>query len=58
MSSIHPPAPQIFQLQAERMYHYERRVSQESGHIVAVSQKTPPRCAALDVTRVSESPPA
>ncbi|MCU1236048.1 MAG: glycosyl transferase, group 1 [Candidatus Solibacter sp.] len=46
-----------FKLQADRMYHYERRVSQESGHIVAVSKKDADEMRRLfDVTRVSEIP--
>jgi glycosyltransferase involved in cell wall biosynthesis len=46
-----------FKLQAERMYHYERRVSQASGHIVAVSRKDADEMRRLfDVTRVSEIP--
>jgi glycosyltransferase involved in cell wall biosynthesis len=46
-----------FQLQADRMYRYERRVSRESGHIVAVSQKDAEEMRRLfDVTRVSEIP--
>jgi polysaccharide biosynthesis protein PslH len=46
-----------FQLQAGRMYHYERRVSRESGHIVAVSQRDAAEMRRLfDVTRVSEIP--
>jgi glycosyltransferase involved in cell wall biosynthesis len=46
-----------FQLQANRMYHYERRVSRESGHIVAVSQSDADEMRRLfDVTRVTEIP--
>ena len=46
-----------FQLQADRMYHYERRVSRASGHIVAVSRKDADEMRRLfDVTRVSEIP--
>jgi glycosyltransferase involved in cell wall biosynthesis len=46
-----------FQLQADRMYHYERRVSRDSGHIVAVSKKDADEMRRLfDVTRVSEIP--
>ena len=46
-----------FKLQADRMYHYERRVSRESGHIVAVSKTDADEMRRLfDVTRVSEIP--
>ena len=46
-----------FQLQADRMYEYERRVSRESGHIVAVSQKDADEMRRLfDVTRVTQIP--
>jgi polysaccharide biosynthesis protein PslH len=46
-----------FKLQAERMYRYERRVSREAGHIVAVSQTDAEQMRALfDVTRVTEIP--
>jgi glycosyltransferase involved in cell wall biosynthesis len=46
-----------FKMQAERMYHYERRVSRASGHIVAVSAKDAGEMRRLfDVTRVSEIP--
>ncbi len=46
-----------FKLQADRMYHYERRVSQASGHIVAVSQTDAAEMRRLfDVTRVTEIP--
>ena len=46
-----------FKLQSERMYHYERRVSREAGHIVAVSQTDAEQMRALfDVTRVTEIP--
>jgi len=46
-----------FKLQAERMYEYERRVSRESGHIVAVSKKDADEMRRLfDVTRVTEIP--
>src|ERR1035441_7391571 len=46
-----------FKLQADRMYHYERRVSQASGHIVAVSQTDADEMRRLfDVTRVTEIP--
>jgi glycosyltransferase involved in cell wall biosynthesis len=44
-------------LQADRMYRYERRVSQASGHIVAVSQTDAAEMRRLfDVTRVTEIP--
>ena len=46
-----------FKLQADRMYRYERRVSQASGHIVAVSQTDADEMRRLfDVTRVTEIP--
>ena len=46
-----------FKLQADRMYRYERRVSQESGHIVAVSHTDAAEMRRLfDVTRVTEIP--
>jgi glycosyltransferase involved in cell wall biosynthesis len=46
-----------FKLQADRMYDYERRVSRESGHIVAVSRTDADEMRRLfDVTRVSEIP--
>jgi glycosyltransferase involved in cell wall biosynthesis len=46
-----------FKLQADRMYHYERRVSQAAGHIVAVSQTDAAEMRRLfDVTRVTEIP--
>ncbi|MEO8596170.1 MAG: glycosyltransferase [Candidatus Solibacter sp.] len=46
-----------FQLQAGRMYHYERRVSRESGHIVAVSKNDADEMRRLfDVSRVTEIP--
>jgi glycosyltransferase involved in cell wall biosynthesis len=46
-----------FKLQADRMYLYERRVSQASGHIVAVSQTDADEMRRLfDVTRVTEIP--
>ena len=46
-----------FKLQANRMYTYERRVSRDSGHIVAVSQNDADEMRRLfDVTRVSEIP--
>ena len=46
-----------FKLQAERMYHYERRVSQAAGHIVAVSQTDADQMRRLfDVTRVTQIP--
>src|ERR1035437_6328793 len=39
------------------MYHYERRVSQASGHIVAVSQTDAAEMRRLfDVTRLTEIP--
>ena len=56
----HAPDPlrrAYFRLQADRMYHYERRVSQASGHIVAVSQTDADEMRRLfDVTRVTEIP--
>src|ERR1039458_500077 len=46
-----------FKLQADRMYRYERRVSQASGHIVAVSRNDADEMRRLfDVTRVTEIP--
>ena len=46
-----------FKLQADRMYRYERRVSQASGHIVAVSRTDADVMRRLfDVTRVTEIP--
>ena len=46
-----------FKLQADCMYRYERRVSQASGHIVAVSQTDADEMRRLfDVTRVTEIP--
>lgn len=46
-----------FKLQADRMYHYERRVSQASGHIVAVSKTDADEMRRLfDVSRVTEIP--
>ena len=46
-----------FKLQAGRMYHYERRVSQESGHIAAVSRTDADQMRSLfGVTRVTEIP--
>jgi glycosyltransferase involved in cell wall biosynthesis len=46
-----------FKLQADRMYLYERRVSQASGHIVAVSQIDADEMRRLfDVTRVTAIP--
>ena len=46
-----------FRMQAERMYRYERRVSREAGHIVAVSKKDADEMRRLfDVSRVSEIP--
>jgi glycosyltransferase involved in cell wall biosynthesis len=46
-----------FKLQADRMYHYERRVSRAAGHIVAVSQTDATEMRRLfDVTRVTEIP--
>jgi glycosyltransferase involved in cell wall biosynthesis len=56
----HAPDPlrrAYFKLQADRMYHYERRVSQASGHIVAVSPTDAAEMRRLfDVTRVTEIP--
>lgn len=56
----HAPDPlrrAYFKLQADRMYRYERRVSQASGHIVAVSQTDAGEMRRLfDVTRVTEIP--
>ena len=56
----HAPDPlrrAYFRLQADRMYHYERRVSRASGHIVAVSQTDADEMRRLfDVTRVTEIP--
>jgi glycosyltransferase involved in cell wall biosynthesis len=46
-----------FQMQADRMYRYERRVSREAGHIVAVSRTDADEMRRLfDVTRVTEIP--
>ncbi|MGD0775736.1 MAG: glycosyltransferase [Candidatus Solibacter sp.] len=46
-----------FKLQADRMYRYERRVSQAAGHIVAVSRTDAEEMRRLfDVTRVTEIP--
>jgi glycosyltransferase involved in cell wall biosynthesis len=46
-----------FQLQADRMFEYERRVSLEAGHIVAVSKTDADEMRKLfGVTRVSEIP--
>jgi polysaccharide biosynthesis protein PslH len=46
-----------FKLQADRMFRYERRVSQASGHIVAVSRNDADEMRRLfDVTRVTEIP--
>jgi len=46
-----------FQLQAGRMYGYERRVSREAGHIVAVSRNDADEMRRLfDVTRVTAIP--
>src|SRR3954447_23696163 len=46
-----------FKLQADRMYHYERRVSREAGHIVAVSKNDAEEMRRLfDVSRVTEIP--
>jgi glycosyltransferase involved in cell wall biosynthesis len=46
-----------FRMQAERMYRYERQVSREAGHIVAVSRKDADEMRRLfDVTRVTEIP--
>jgi polysaccharide biosynthesis protein PslH len=56
----HAPDPlrrAYFRLQADRMYHYERRVSQASGRIVAVSHTDAAEMRRLfDVTRVTEIP--
>jgi glycosyltransferase involved in cell wall biosynthesis len=56
----HAPDPlrrAYFRLQTDRMYHYERRVSQSTGHIVAVSQTDAAEMRRLfDVTRVTEIP--
>ncbi len=56
----HAPDPvrrTYFKLQADRMYRYERRVSQASGHIVAVSQTDAAEMRRLfDITRVTEIP--
>jgi glycosyltransferase involved in cell wall biosynthesis len=46
-----------FQLQADRMFEFERRVSREAGHIVAVSATDAEEMRRLfNVTRVSEIP--
>jgi polysaccharide biosynthesis protein PslH len=46
-----------FKLQSDRMYHYERRVSRASGHIVAVSKTDADEMRRLfDVDRVTEIP--
>jgi glycosyltransferase involved in cell wall biosynthesis len=46
-----------FKLKSERMYHYERRVSRASGHIVAVSKNDAAEMRRLfDVQRVTEIP--
>ena len=46
-----------FKLQADRIYRYERRVSRESGRIVAVSHTDAAEMRRLfDVTRVTEIP--
>jgi glycosyltransferase involved in cell wall biosynthesis len=46
-----------FKLQADRMYRYERRVSQAAGHIVAVSRTDADEMRRLfDVTRVTAIP--
>src|SRR5205085_11778585 len=46
-----------FKLQAARMYRYERRVSREAGHIVAVSRTDADEMRRLfDVLRVTEIP--
>src|SRR5262245_22551256 len=46
-----------FNLQADRMYRYERRVSREAGHIVAVSKTDADEMRRLfDVTRITEIP--
>jgi glycosyltransferase involved in cell wall biosynthesis len=56
----HAPDPlrrAYFKLQADRMYRYERRVSQASGHIVAVSKTDAAEmCRLFDVTRVTDIP--
>jgi glycosyltransferase involved in cell wall biosynthesis len=56
----HAPDPlrrAYFQLQADRMYRFERRVSREAGHIVAVSKSDGDEMRRLfDVTRVTEIP--
>jgi glycosyltransferase involved in cell wall biosynthesis len=56
----HAPDPlrrAYFRLQADRMYHYERGVSQAAGHIVAVSPTDAAEMRRLfDVTRVTEIP--
>ena len=56
----HAPDPlrrAYFQLQARRMYRYERRVSRDAGHIVAVSKTDAEQMRRLfEVTRVSEIP--
>jgi polysaccharide biosynthesis protein PslH len=45
------------QIQASRMYEFERRVAREAGHIVAVSKTDADEMRKLfDVTRVSEIP--
>jgi glycosyltransferase involved in cell wall biosynthesis len=46
-----------FQIQADKMFEFERRVARESGHIVAVSKTDADEMRRLfDVTRVSEIP--
>jgi glycosyltransferase involved in cell wall biosynthesis len=46
-----------FQMQARRMYEYERRVSRAAGHIVAVSARDAEEMRRLfEVTRVSQIP--
>jgi len=46
-----------FKLQADRMYRFERRVSREAGHIVAVSKADGDEMRRLfDVSRVTEIP--
>jgi polysaccharide biosynthesis protein PslH len=46
-----------FKLQADRMYRYERRVSREAGHIVAVSETDAAEMRRLfDVDRVTAIP--
>jgi glycosyltransferase involved in cell wall biosynthesis len=56
----HAPDPvrrAYFKLQAARMYDFERRVSREAGHIVAVSKTDANEMRKLfDVTRVTEIP--